>query len=132
MLGPSLVGVSSSTSEAVPWKVTPGSECVVLPDTPTCLLPSPVGVLHIQLTVKVVRLACEESLVNHDCGLIHYQLLDRKPHTSLHEPPGRCVHVSACVWACVVDGIMNVVSLGLFPMISMLQIYYLARGRQFV
>ena len=27
MLGPSLVGVSSSTSEAVPWKVTPGSEC---------------------------------------------------------------------------------------------------------
>ena len=59
LLGPSLVGVSSSTSEAVPWKVTPGSECVVLPDTPTCLLPSPVGVLQIQLTVQVVRLACE-------------------------------------------------------------------------
>ena len=41
--------------------------------------------------------------MNHDCGLIHYQLLDRKPHTSLHEPPGRCVHVSACVWACVAE-----------------------------
>ena len=59
LLEPSLVGVSSSTSEAVPWKVTPGSECVVLPDTPTCLLPSPVGVLDVQLTVQVVRLACE-------------------------------------------------------------------------
>ena len=59
LLGPSLVGVSSSTSEAVPWTVTPGSESVVLLDTPTSLLPSPVGVLHIQLTVQVVRLACE-------------------------------------------------------------------------
>ena len=54
-----VVGVSSSTPEAVPWKVTPGSKCVVLPDTPTCMLPSPVGVLHIKLTVQVVRLACE-------------------------------------------------------------------------
>ena len=32
----------------------------------------------------------------------------------------------------VVDGIMYVVSLGLFPVLSMLLIYYLARGRQFV
>ena len=32
----------------------------------------------------------------------------------------------------VVDGIMYVVSLGLFLVLSMLQIYYLARGRQFV
>ena len=30
------------------------------------------------------------------------------------------------------DGIMYVVSLGLFQVLSMLQIYYLARGRQFV
>ena len=59
LLGPSLVGVSSSTSEAVPWTVTPGSECVVLLETPTSLLPSPVGVLRVQLTVQVVRLACE-------------------------------------------------------------------------
>ena len=32
----------------------------------------------------------------------------------------------------MVDVIMYVVSLGLFPVLSMLQIYYLARGRQFV
>ena len=55
LLSPSLVGVSSSTSEAVPWTVNPGSECEVLLDT----LPSPVGVLRVQLTVYIVRVACE-------------------------------------------------------------------------
>ena len=59
LLSPSLVGVSSSTSEAVPWTVNPGSECEVLLDTLTCLLPSPVGVLRVQLTVYIVRVVCE-------------------------------------------------------------------------
>ena len=81
--------MSTSVSEAVHRQVTLATEGLIKSDTPTTVVSCPVDVVCVQSTVEVLGFGCLDSLVNHNDCLIHDELFDTQPATTLHESPSR-------------------------------------------
>ena len=71
--------MSTSVSEAVHRQVTLTTESLIKSDTPTAVVPGPVGVVCVQSAVEVLWFGHLDSLVNHNDCLIHDKLFDTQP-----------------------------------------------------
>ena len=66
--------MSTSVSEAIHGQVTLTTKSFIKSDTPTAVVPGPVGVVCVQPTVEVLWFSHLDSLVNHNDCLIRDKL----------------------------------------------------------